>query len=177
MNLALFNDILAEIHKDESLARKRWETSQRIAEERRLRQILIRRKESQPVAGTLTPAQALAKAQELRKKMAGGASFAELARLNSEDARTKAGGGLMTPVTKPLVLPEFGQAAFALKQGEVSEPVKTREGYHLILVEEIKPPAFDFVRKSIEWELARERMEQMTVTGVEMNEAYFGKKK
>lgn len=175
LNQALFNEILEEIHKDESLARQRLESRQHFAEERQLRQILVRDTESRPVAGKLTPDQALSKAQALRKKILAGAGFAEVAKAESDNAPLRAEGGAMNFVRKPLLLPEFGEAAFRLKLGEVSEPVKTPEGYYLILVEKIAPPAFEAVRKSIEFELARERMAAMTVSGVQMNAEYFGK--
>jgi parvulin-like peptidyl-prolyl isomerase len=175
LNQALFDDILAEVHKDESLARARYESRQSIAEERHLRQILIRHTQAKPAPGKLTPDQALAKAKALRARILGGATFADVAKLESEDTTTKATGGDMNLVRKPLLVPEFGDVAFQLKAGEISEPIKTHEGYHLATVERIVPPAFESVRKSIEFEIARERMRQMPVSGVKLNPDYFGR--
>lgn len=175
LNQALFADLLAEIHKDESLARRRYESQQSIAEERQLRQILIRSTDSKPKAGKLTPEQALQQAVSLRAQIAGGASFADMARAHSDDEITKNKGGDMDFVRKPTLIPEFGAVAFQMKQGELSQPVKTMYGYHLILVEKIVPPEFSIMRKSIEYELARERLEAMVVSGIKLNPAYFDK--
>ena len=174
LNQALFKSITAEIHADESLARKRYETTQNLAEERSLRQILIRHTKSK-TAGKLTPEQALAKIEDLRKKLVGGANFAALASEQSDDPLTKAKGGDMNYVRKPMLVPEFGAVAFQLKKGELSEVVKTSDGYHLIRVEDIAPPKFEVVRKAIEYDLARERMDAMTVSGIKLNPDYFGK--
>ncbi len=175
LNQALFNDILAEITKDESIARKRYETSQSIAEERRLRQILLRCTDSKPVAGKLTPEEALRKAEEIRAKILAGAKFDEMARTYSVDERTKAKGGDMDLVRKAVLTQEFGEVAFQLKTGEVSKPVKSTYGYHLILVEKIVPPEFGSVRKSLEYEIARERIQAIVVSGIQLNPDYFGK--
>ena len=175
LNQALFNRVLAEVSKDESNARKRYETRQHIAEERHLRQILIRSTSSKPVAGKLTPEQALRKLEEIRAKIVAGAKFDEMARMYSDDSRTKENGGDMALVRKPVLAQEFGDVAFQMKAGEVSKPVQTTYGYHLILVEKIVPPEFAAVRKSLEYEIARERIEAMVVSGIRMNPDYFGK--
>lgn len=175
LKAALFDDLVKEIHQDESIARKYHETHQHLAEERHLRQILIRHMESKPTAGKLTPAQALQKAQDLRAKITAGAKFSDLAMANSDDEATKSKGGDMNFVRKPLLVPEFGTAAFQLQEGEVSQPVKTSYGYHLILLEKIAPPEFSLVQKSIEYEIGRQRLDAMVVSGIQMNPDYFGK--
>ena len=73
--------------------------------------------------------------QGLRERIVAGADFAELARLNSEDG-TAARGGELGWVYPGDTVPEFERAMNALKPGEVSEPVRTPFGFHLILVEE-----------------------------------------
>ena len=176
LNEALFDDVLAEIHKDESLARQRYGAGQHIAEERRVRHILIRHTRSVPVAGELTPEQARAKAEALRERIAAGASFTEVAKAESDDLQTKVSGGDLNFIRRPLLLPELGDAVFRMQEGEVSGPIGTTAGYHLILVEKIAPPPFELVRKSLEYELARERIEQISTQGVEMNPNYFGEK-
>ncbi|MCD8526323.1 MAG: peptidylprolyl isomerase [Alphaproteobacteria bacterium] len=77
-----------------------------------------------------------AKAKELIEKIKGGASFEELAKENSTDG-TAAQGGELGYFAKASVVPEFGEAAFSLKPGTMSEtPVKTQFGYHVIQVED-----------------------------------------
>ena len=69
----------------------------------------------------------------LRERIAGGADFAELARLNSEDG-TAARGGELGWIHAGDTVPEFERAMSALNPGELSEPVRTPFGFHLIQV-------------------------------------------
>ncbi|HEX5092084.1 MAG TPA: peptidylprolyl isomerase [Burkholderiales bacterium] len=70
----------------------------------------------------------------LRERILAGADFAELARLNSEDG-TAANGGDLGWVYPGDTVPEFERAMNALQPGEISPPVRTPFGYHLIRVE------------------------------------------
>lgn len=82
---------------------------------------------------------ALIRVQELKRELDKGADFATLAKKNSDDSRTKTRGGYLGYITKGKFAPEFSEAAFSLKVGEISEPVKTSQGYHLIKVEDKRP--------------------------------------
>jgi len=73
-------------------------------------------------------------AKELLKKIKEGADFAELAKQYSEDPATKDLGGDLGYFGKGKMVPEFEEAAFALKPGEVSDVVKSEYGYHIIKV-------------------------------------------
>lgn len=77
---------------------------------------------------------ALEKIQELRDRIAAGASFEEIAEEYSEDPSAKHGGALGSVRLSDLSDRNFADAAAALKVGEVSEPVLTSFGYHLIKV-------------------------------------------
>lgn len=82
-------------------------------------------------------------AKDLIKKIEGGADFAELAKQNSIDA-TKENGGELSFFSKQDVVPQFGEAAFAMNVNEISKaPVKSDFGYHIIQVLEKRqrPPA------------------------------------
>ena len=72
-----------------------------------------------------------AKADQLHRQLEGGASFAALARKHSEDPGTKAQGGKY-PAVKGQSPPEFDKVAFELEKGEISTPVKTQLGWHII---------------------------------------------
>ena len=80
------------------------------------------------------------KIAEVIKRAKGGEDFAKLAREISEDPGSKANGGDLGLVRKGEMVPQFEQAAFAMKPGEISaEPVRTPFGFHAIKVAEIQP--------------------------------------
>jgi peptidyl-prolyl cis-trans isomerase C len=81
---------------------------------------------------------ALNKAGEIRKKLDKGADFAKLAAEYSDDPGSKNKGGNLGFFAKTWMVPAFSNAAFTLKKGEISKPVKTRFGYHIIKVEDKK---------------------------------------
>ena len=93
----------------------------------RARHILVKTSE------VVSEADALRRLAGLRQRIAGGTDFAELARLNSEDG-TAARGGELGWVHPGDTVPEFERAMNALKPGELSEPVRTPFGFHLIEV-------------------------------------------
>lgn len=80
---------------------------------------------------TRTKEEALAFAQDLKGQLDGGSSFAELARTHSDGPSASQAGSLGEFGRGDMVAP-FEQAAFTLGKNEVSDPVETRFGYHLI---------------------------------------------
>jgi peptidyl-prolyl cis-trans isomerase SurA len=93
----------------------------------RLRHILIRTSEA------VSDADARRRILQLRERIVNGADFAEIARTNSDDT-TAARGGELDWVYPGDTVPEFERAYEDLKIGEVSQPVRTPFGYHLIQV-------------------------------------------
>ena len=87
-------------------------------------------------------------AQEIKDKLAKGEDFAALAKEYSTDDSTKNNGGQLGFFNRGDMVPEFEKAAFALAVGEISAPVKTEYGYHLIKVEEKKEAAAPNYEKS-----------------------------
>lgn len=78
------------------------------------------------------------------------------------------------------MVPAFDKAAFAVPVGQVSEPVKTQFGYHIIKITSRNARSFDDSKAQIEKELkpklAKEALEQLKAhTPVALNDAYFGK--
>jgi len=92
------------------------------------------------------------KAKELRAKIEAGADFAEVAKENSTDPGSKANGGLLGYFTKGQMVPEFEAAVVKMHKGEVSDPVKTAFGWHIIKLEDRRrkpPPSFEDVKDTI----------------------------
>src|SRR5688572_10049248 len=72
---------------------------------------------------------------ELRNEIGGGVSFDTVARRESSDSVSAAQGGLLGTVARGAFPPEFERAAFALPPGELSQPVLSPFGYHIIKVD------------------------------------------
>ena len=105
-------------------------------------------------------AEAKKKALDIRAKLIKGESFAKLAQKYSDDPGSKARGGDLGYFSKGRMVPEFEKAAFALKKGEISKPVKTTFGYHIIKVEDKKPARqrpFKEVKQEIRQKLLRQK--------------------
>lgn len=92
------------------------------------------------------------KTEALLKRVRSGEDFATLAKENSEDPSAAQNSGELGFFTKKQMVPEFSEAAFALKVGDISDVVKTAYGYHIIKCEEKKPQRevpFEEVREDI----------------------------
>ena len=135
------------------------------------RHILIRFQGSQvelrPGTKDLTDAEALAKAQEIRKKIQGGLDFAELAKLESDDVGSGANGGELGSFRHGQMMPAFEEAAFALKVNDVSEPVKTPYGYHVIQVLSHDSKSFEDVKADLENRLKPEKTQKAITKAIE----------
>ena len=126
-------------------------------EQVRARHILIRFQGSpvpvRPGKKDLTEAEALAKAQEIRQKIVAGETLAALAASESDDTGSGANSGMLGAFHHGQMVPSFEEAAFKLKPGELSEPVKSQFGYHLIEVEGHETKSFDEMKGEIEGKL------------------------
>jgi peptidyl-prolyl cis-trans isomerase C len=128
----------------------------------------------------LTDAEALQKAKDLRAKILAGAKFAEVAQIESDDVGSGTNGGDLDTFGHGAMVPEFEKAAFAQPVGQISEPVRSAFGYHLILVESHSSKTFEQARPDIEKNLGPEAAEKAvddlkSKVGVVFNDAYFGK--
>ena len=92
------------------------------------------------------------KAKEIAGKLASGGDFAALAKENSTDPGSKEDGGLLGYFGRGQMVPSFEEAAFTLQKSEISKPVQSQFGWHVIKVEDRRqkpPPAFEEVKERI----------------------------
>jgi len=99
-------------------------------------------------------------ADKLYTQLKAGASFAALAKKYSTDPGSKANGGQLT-ITRGQTVPEFDRTAFELRTGQLSKPVKTQYGWHIIHADKPAKPRqstpFSQVKASIQQQLLQER--------------------
>lgn len=103
-------------------------------------------------------------AKDVKKRVAAGEDFAKVADETSKDKNAE--GGDLGFFARGQMLKPFEDAAFALDVGEISDPVQTQFGWHIIKVEEKrdqKPPSFDEVKAAIMTQLVAQKA-QVVVT-------------
>jgi peptidyl-prolyl cis-trans isomerase SurA len=109
------------------LLEKRGKAAAAGVQQTHVRHILLRAREG------LSDAEARERLRRLRERAVSGTDFAELARTQSEDASASKGGDLGW-VAPGDTVPEFERVMNALKDGEVSQPIQTPFGWHLVQV-------------------------------------------
>ena len=90
-------------------------------------------------------------AEDILVQLKAGANFAELADKKSLDENTE--GGDLGYFTKGMMIPEFGDIVFDMKKGQLSDPIKTPFGWHIVLIEDKRlanPPSFEELRPEIQ---------------------------
>jgi peptidyl-prolyl cis-trans isomerase D len=105
----------------------------------------------------------------LRDRIEAGESFEDLAEASSDDPGSAANGGDLGLVGRGVFVPEFEQAVYALTEGEMSDPVNTQFGVHLIRLVEIKAdefPSIDEMRADLAERLRLEQAEELFATRV-----------
>jgi parvulin-like peptidyl-prolyl isomerase len=180
---AAYNDIQQNTKVDEPALRKYFEEHKGEYQKVAARHILIKfngspvpQREGKP---ELSEEQALEKVQELRKKLVAGGDFAAIAKAESDDTGSGENGGELGTFGRGQMVPDFEKVAFSLPVGQVSEPVKTQFGYHLIRVDKQENKGFDEVRSEIEGklkpEMAGDAVEKLRKDAtVTIDDAYFG---
>ena len=149
-----FTQMGKESKPTEEDARKYYDEHKQEWDSVKARHILVRFQGSPAPAKSgskeLTDAEALAKAQDLRKRLVAGEDFATIAKAESDDAGSGAKGGDLGTFGRGQMVPAFETAAYALKPGEISEPIKTQFGYHIIQVEERHVKTFEEAKPELE---------------------------
>ncbi|MEP7355220.1 MAG: peptidylprolyl isomerase [Acidobacteriota bacterium] len=152
-------------------------------EEAKGRHILIRMAGSRvPVREgqkDLTTEEALAKAKELRAKIVAGADFEAIAKAESDDTGSGVNGGDLGSFSRGQMIGAFDDTAFSIPVGEISQPIQTEFGYHLIKIDERKAAKFEDVRTEIEQQI-RPDMGAKAIdalkakTNIVFSDTYFG---
>ena len=105
-----------------------------------------------------------AEAKKIAARIKGGEDFGKVAAEASKDPGSKTEGGDLGWFTKERMVKEFADAAFKLPVGQVSDPIKTQFGWHVIKVEEkrVKPlPTFDELKEQIDQHLIRKAQQDL----------------
>jgi len=172
------NTMTVDTVADEDALRKKYDENKSkygTADQRMASHILVALPEK------ATPAQdaaALAKAKDLAAKARQpGADFAALAKASSDDVGSKDSGGDLGPVEKGVFGDAFDAAFFKLQPGQVSDPVKLPDGYHVIWYRELIPgnaKTFEEVKPELEAEYEKTERERVynDLTGKLMDRIY-----
>jgi foldase protein PrsA len=133
-------------------------------------------KESRDVRHILVTKKALA--DQLYQRLKGGADFAKLAKKYSKDPGSAQNGGRLT-ITRGQTVKEFDKTAFTLKKGQLSPPVHTQYGYHIIeALSDIRPAKttqFDKVKSSIRQQLEQQKKQDEMTKWVDSTKRSFCK--
>ena len=154
----LFKKVTAEVEVTQAQIAKFYKEhpdQYQVPEQRDIAHILVKKK---PLA------------DQLYTQIKGGANFAALAKKYSQDPGSKNAGGKMT-ISKGQTVAPFDQTAFLIKEGQISHPVKTEFGYHIIKalgpVKAAKTTALADVKPSIEQQLKQQKQNEKMTKWVE----------
>ncbi|UXJ54673.1 SurA N-terminal domain-containing protein [Pseudomonas citronellolis] len=161
-----FNQVVA---KDEDLQAQYQKEIAGLSEQRDAAHILIE------VNAKQTDAQAKAKIEEIKARLAKGEDFAKLAKEQSNDVGSAGNGGDLGYAGRGVYDPAFEDALYGLKaKGDVSEPVRTQYGWHLIKllgVQAPEIPSFASLKPKLEQDLKSQLVEQRFVDATKQLES------
>lgn len=104
------------------------------------------------------------KAIELHEQLLAGADWDQVCQQNSEDGQSASRGGVLVPFNRGQIVPEFAEAAFALtNSGEISDPLKTPYGWHIIkLIEKLPVSDFEANKRQLQGQVRRDSRSQIS---------------
>lgn len=159
LSRALLSDLQGADNEKED--RAYFEANKTNFDNLKARHILIRMAGSRVPVGPgkkdLSDAEAKAKADQIEQRLAKGEDFAAIAKAESDDTNSGAQGGDLGTFPAWSMVRPFSQGALALKKNEISQPIKTEFGYHIIQLLDDQPRTFDQVKA----EVAKARMNEM----------------
>ena len=147
-------DLMAEVEADEEQLRKYYQENKRdysIVEERSANHILVELDSDEDEAGVDRARQ---EALSYRDRALAGEPFEDIAREVSDDIGSREDGGQTGFFRKGTMAPEFDDMVFSMAMGEISVPVRTEFGFHIIKLREVKAGGVQT------FEQAREKLEE-----------------
>lgn len=100
------------------------------------------------------------KAEEIARRLRGGANFAKLAKEESLDAATAGDGGRLPPSLYGEVIPELEEVVFRMRPGEIGGPLKSKFGYHLLRKEGERRPPADEAKERVSRLLEKQKLDR-----------------
>ncbi|HWE94557.1 MAG TPA: peptidylprolyl isomerase [Tepidisphaeraceae bacterium] len=171
----LANAVVVNLAEQKEADQKFFNDNKAWFDELEARHILIGMAGSGVGESKLTDEQAKAKAEDIKKKLDKGEAFATLARAESDDKGSAATGGSLGQMSRGQMVPQFEAAAFKLQKGEISEPVKTRFGYHIIQVLNRTTPTYEQAAQRVSQRRLEVLLEQLKKAAQpEIDDSYFG---
>jgi parvulin-like peptidyl-prolyl isomerase len=159
---AMLNRKFSEIKVGPEEEKKFYESKPERFSQAKVKAIYIPFSNSPPAEGSekkpLTEGEAKTKAADLVKQIRSGADFVKLVKEHSGDPASVAKDGDFGTIRRTDQLPnEIKAAVFAVKAGEVTEPVRQASGFYIFRVEEASPQSFEEVRATVQQELKNAR--------------------
>ena len=153
-----YSDVLKSANGFHILKLHAKDGDQEIVTQQLLRHILI-----QPLRRNLTDEEAIEELTDIKQELMQGADFSRLARLNSDDPASAPEGGLLGWINPGEIAPQIEQISNTLELNQVSDPVRSRFGYHLIEVldRREKDITHDLVRKDAEMEVFKRKAAEL----------------
>jgi peptidyl-prolyl cis-trans isomerase C len=180
------NALRNSIKVDAAAVREFYEAHKSDYEKVRASHILIRFQGStvplKPGAKDLTEDEALAKAQDLIRRIKGGESFAKIAAEESDDNNAATSSGDLGWFGHGQMIPSVEEAAFKLEPGQLSDPVRSQFGYHIIRLDGQQFQSLDDVKAGIQKQLpallTQKAVEELEgKVKIEYDAAFFGLEK
>jgi PPIC-type PPIASE domain len=127
----------------------------------------------------LTDAEALAKAKAVRAKLAAGGDFVAITKLDSDDVGSSGNGGDLGFFGAGQMVAPVEEAVSKMKVNEISDPIKTEFGYHIVQLQEVRVKPFEEAKEEVR-EKSRSELQTKIVEGIRkkypaiLDPEYFG---